>query len=116
MEVNDSYRYLRGGNGGLYSVEHPGRDDEYRNTLRIRDRLRGRDGDAQDQSECGSSIPRSAGSAGSNSRDLDLLVVDVLFAGRKLVPVDHLASGRIGNLFPLWKTTQRDGAAETSVA
>ena len=45
-----------------------------------------------------------------------MFAVDVLLAGGELVPTHRLADYRLGNLLPLWKTTQRDGEAAASFA
>src|ERR1043166_5920816 len=110
MEVNDLDRTVRGGDGRLHSVEHSGGNDEHRNSVRVCDRLRCGDGDAQNESQCESSLPRAIRSAGSNPRNRYLPAADVLAALRELGPSYRLAGGGTRDLFRVWSPSQRDGA------
>src|SRR5204862_4872065 len=98
MEVDHPDRIICSLDGRLHTAKHSRRDDQHRNSVRIRDRLRRSDRYAPNESKCQSAIPRAAGAAGSHSRHRDLSAVDVLAAGRELVPADYLAVNWIGDL------------------
>src|ERR1041385_4493448 len=109
LEIDDSNRILCRRNGRLYPIEHSRGNDQHRNSVRLCDRLRRGVGDADDQSQCESPLPRAIRSAGSNPRNRYLPVADVLVALRELGPSYRLAGGWTGDLLCVWPPSQRDG-------
>src|SRR5438067_2390847 len=110
LEVNDPNGIVCRSDGWIHPVEHSCGNDEHRDSVRVRDRLRRGAGDAQDESQCESPLPCPLRSPGSDSRNCYVSAADVLAALRELGPSYRLAPDRISDLLRVWSPSQRDVA------
>src|SRR5215472_17546211 len=83
-----------------------GPDDEHRNAVRVRDRVRRRVGDAGEASGPAPSLPNAVGAGGAGRRHARQLRADVLAGRIELASADHLAGDRTGDLLRLWTQAQ----------
>src|SRR5215813_5425342 len=84
---------------GLSAVEHRGKDDQHRDTVRVRYRLRRRMGDAGEASWTRAAFLHAVGSPGADPGDDLQLCADVLAGSRKLAAARDLAGDRSTHLF-----------------
>ncbi|MGC3969396.1 MAG: amino acid permease [Pirellulales bacterium] len=86
---------------GLLPIKAAARHGQYRNAVRIRNRMRSRTGDAPNRSEPSASFPVPSGTDRADTRHLTLLDADVFVARRKLVSAHCMARPRLGDLLLL---------------
>src|SRR5215472_18039967 len=78
-----------------------GPDDEHRNSVRVRDRVRRGVGDAGEASGPAPSLPYAVGAGGAGPRHDRQLGADVLAGRIELASADHLAGDGTGDLLRL---------------